>query len=179
MPNTPHDDHNPFSAPDQDLPVQTAGTDSGRPLASRWKRFLGSLVDQAIIGVPVVLVVVVMIVSGNVDGESLDSFGKMAALVLYLLVYVVINGYFLVTRGQSLGKMLVKTRIVRCDGESLSWVDVLIKRYAFMQAVGLIPFIGVVLGLADVLFIFRADRRCIHDLVAGTEVIDVSPVALA
>ena len=31
----------------------------------------------------------------------------------------------------------------------------------------LIPFV-------DALFIFRQDRRCLHDLLAGTRVIDVS-----
>ena len=37
----------------------------------------------------------------------------------------------------------------------------------------MIPVIGSFLGLLDVLFIFRQDRRCLHDMVAGTEVISL------
>jgi uncharacterized RDD family membrane protein YckC len=33
---------------------------------------------------------------------------------------------------------------------------------------GFIPFYSLV----DVLFIFRDDRRCIHDLIAGTKVVE-------
>ena len=34
-------------------------------------------------------------------------------------------------------------------------------------------FLGIVplFGIVDVLFIFREDRRCIHDMIAGTRVI--------
>jgi uncharacterized RDD family membrane protein YckC len=39
--------------------------------------------------------------------------------------------------------------------------------------VALIPVIGGFLPLVDVLFIFRHDRRCIHDLLAGTNVVKV------
>jgi uncharacterized RDD family membrane protein YckC len=39
-----------------------------------------------------------------------------------------------------------------------SWLNTLI---------GIIPFYGLV----DVLFIFREDKRCIHDLIAGTHVV--------
>lgn len=31
----------------------------------------------------------------------------------------------------------------------------------------------MVVAFVDPLFIFRADRRCLHDLIAGTEVVAV------
>ena len=34
-----------------------------------------------------------------------------------------------------------------------------------------LPFIGWLLGLVNILMIFRADRRCGHDLIAGTQVV--------
>ncbi|MEA2700447.1 MAG: hypothetical protein QOI66_4718, partial [Myxococcales bacterium] len=36
-----------------------------------------------------------------------------------------------------------------------------------------IPYLGGLYALVDALFIFRDDRRCIHDLIAGTRVIAV------
>jgi len=33
---------------------------------------------------------------------------------------------------------------------------------------GLIPLYGLV----DILFIFRSDRRCIHDMIAGTQIVE-------
>jgi uncharacterized RDD family membrane protein YckC len=37
----------------------------------------------------------------------------------------------------------------------------------------LVTLIGIIplFGLVDILFIFREDKRCIHDLIAGTRVI--------
>jgi hypothetical protein len=39
------------------------------------------------------------------------------------------------------------------------------------DGIGLIPLAGSLLRLADVLFIFRANRKCLHDDTAGTLVI--------
>jgi hypothetical protein len=46
----------------------------------------------------------------------------------------------------------------------------LLKRYLPVQVVGSIPVLGMFASLVDVLFIFRDDRRCVHDLIAGTQV---------
>ena len=47
-------------------------------------------------------------------------------------------------------------------------------RYVLVMLVMAIPIIGQLLGLADALFIFRSDRRCVHDLLAGTKVVSNS-----
>jgi uncharacterized RDD family membrane protein YckC len=39
----------------------------------------------------------------------------------------------------------------------------------------MIPIFGLFFVLADTLMIFRADRRCLHDLMAGTRVVKVRP----
>jgi uncharacterized RDD family membrane protein YckC len=40
-----------------------------------------------------------------------------------------------------------------------------------MQGVGVLPFVGPLLSIVNVLLIFRDDRRCGHDLIAGTRVV--------
>ena len=44
---------------------------------------------------------------------------------------------------------------------------------------GMLPFIGLPLRLLDVMLIFRGDKRCLHDLIARTKVIDLSIKAAA
>ena len=44
-------------------------------------------------------------------------------------------------------------------------------RYLPFWVVGQVWVIGPILSLANPLFIFREDRRCLHDLLAGTKVV--------
>lgn len=37
-----------------------------------------------------------------------------------------------------------------------------------------IPCVGLIYSIVDICFIFREDRRCIHDLLAQTCVVDIS-----
>jgi len=36
-----------------------------------------------------------------------------------------------------------------------------------------VPQVGGLIGLVDILFIFGKERRCLHDLLAGTRVVNV------
>jgi len=42
-----------------------------------------------------------------------------------------------------------------------------------MGLIGIIPAIGGIIQIVNILFIFRDDRKCIHDLIAGTVVVSV------
>ena len=44
-------------------------------------------------------------------------------------------------------------------------------RYLPVQLAGAIPLVGPIIGLVNILMIFRGDRRCGHDLIAGTRVV--------
>jgi uncharacterized RDD family membrane protein YckC len=65
--------------------------------------------------------------------------------------------------GQTIGKLLVGVRVVGLDGEPPP-LGASVLRY-FAYAVSLLPF-----GLGFVMAGLRADRRGLHDLLAGTRV---------
>jgi uncharacterized RDD family membrane protein YckC len=60
---------------------------------------------------------------------------------------------------------------VRTDGQPASPWQVIGLRYGTGFLATMIPFLGMFFGLADALLIFRRNRRCIHDLIAGTTVV--------
>lgn len=93
-------------------------------------------------------------------GNSLGGF----------VVFVVLNGYLLLTRGQTIGKWLLKIRIGRPDGSLASPTRMLL-RYGVGSAVNILPALGQIFGLLDALLIFRTSRRCLHDDIADTVVL--------
>ncbi len=44
-------------------------------------------------------------------------------------------------------------------------------RYLPTQVIVAIPVVGALYALVDALFIFGAEQRCLHDLIAGTKVV--------
>ena len=142
-------------------------------MASRKLRFIGALVDGV---VNAVVYTPVLVLSGvlqpMIAGEL--SYGVTVLLsVGGIVVFVTINGYLLATAGQTIGKRLVGTRIVNVSDERIPrLLPLLGARYGITWLVGLIPGVGTVYGLVDALFVFRDDRRCVHDLFAGTKVVN-------
>jgi uncharacterized RDD family membrane protein YckC len=93
-------------------------------------------------------------------------------LLLGSLVVMVIQIWWLTTRGQTIGKRALGIRIVRAsDGENPGFLFAVALRYAVPSLISFIPLIGFIFSLTDILFIFRSDRRCLHDLIAGTRVV--------
>ncbi len=87
-----------------------------------------------------------------------------------LVLFVVLNGYLLVTRGQTIGKLLLKIRISRPDGSPAS-PGRMVVRYGVGSVINIIPALGQIYGLIDCLLIFRKSRRCLHDVMADTVVL--------
>jgi len=88
-----------------------------------------------------------------------------------IVVFILLNGYYLVQRGQSLGKMATGIRIVRPDGSRVDAGRILGLRYALNWVLVSVPFIGGLYSLVDTLCIFRESRRCLHDDIADTVVV--------
>jgi uncharacterized RDD family membrane protein YckC len=156
--------------------VISGSQDGPGALASRWARLGASLIDGLVafaVGLPL------LIASGafqNVaKGVATNPAMRLAFAVLGIVGYLIFHGYLLHTSGQTIGKRLVGTRIVSVeDNRILPLWKVFTLRYLTIAAVTQIPGIGPFLRLIDTLFIIRGDKRCLHDLIAGTKVIDAT-----
>jgi uncharacterized RDD family membrane protein YckC len=139
-------------------------------LASRWKRLGGQLIDGVI---ALVLVLPVMFLIGAFDHARLSLVHQLTWLVLGLGVFLAVNGYLLAKSGQTVGKKLVGTRIVDLESRQiLPLGKVFGLRVLPLALIAQIPGIGAIFSLVDALFIFRNDKRCVHDLIAGTVVVN-------
>jgi uncharacterized RDD family membrane protein YckC len=156
--------------------VADVGASREDELASRGARFGAALIDgllAAAIVYPLMFATGVFqtaMTTGALGLEAQLGFG-----VLGLLLYLVFHGYLLHSGGQTIGKRLVGTRIVSAeDNRILPLWKIFTLRFLPISVVSQIPGIGPILILVDSVFVFRGDKRCVHDLVAGTKVINAS-----
>lgn len=111
---------------------------------------------------------------------ALSAGQKILLVSLPVLVFFALHGYLLSRYGQTLGKRMLGIAIVTLDNRVPDFFPLIIQRYLTQWVAGQVPVVGVLLRLVDVVFIFRPDRRCIHDHIAKTKVIDLSiPVAVS
>ena len=138
-------------------------------LAGRGARLGAVLLDLLIFSLFLIPGALVM---SSSDSDIGKGFG-WALLGVGWLGLLITQMVFLVKRGQSLGKMVVGIKIVRVsDGSVPGFVKVVLLRMVVPTLLECIPYAGALIGLVDLLFIFRDDRRCLHDLIAETKVVD-------
>jgi uncharacterized RDD family membrane protein YckC len=104
--------------------------------------------------------------------ENRDALTGVEIVVFAVIVFLAINGWLLVTYAQTVGKRVVGIGIVNLDGTRTDFAVILLRRLLPVWIVSAVPGLSL-LGIANPLFIFRADRRCLHDHLAGTKVVQV------
>ncbi|BDU73439.1 RDD family protein [Mesoterricola silvestris] len=172
-------DFNPYAAPAADLLVPETDPASALVYADRGTRLGAAILDAIILGIPASLLVWGFYAYQGlkfwvpVPGTRGIVLGGVATL-LASAVDLAINGHLLARHGQTVGKYVCKIRIVKQDGSLPTLVDSFFKRRFLFNLAGRIPVIGGVLGLVDILLIFRSSHRCLHDDVAGTLVVKQS-----
>jgi uncharacterized RDD family membrane protein YckC len=163
---------NPYAPPSADLTPPEASTDAV-PLATRGRRLGAAILDTLLM---LAIQVPVLIAAGYFEAARQGQVGvggTLAASLFGMVVYLAINGYLLAKRGQTVGKRLLNIQIVGIrDERIIPFGRVIGLRVAPIWAVSLIPAIGSLLAVVDALFIFRKDRRCLHDLIASTHVVE-------
>ena len=104
---------------------------------------------------------------------ALSSAQKTLLMMFPFIAFFALHGYLLSRYGQTLGKRILGIAIVTLDNRVPPFFQLITQRYLTQWLAGMIPFIGLFLRLVDILAIFRPDRRCIHDHLAKTKVIDL------
>ena len=100
--------------------------------------------------------------------------GGMAVMGLSVLIIFGLQIYLLCTRSQSVGKICMGTLIVdQRTGKRAGAVSCVLLRFFLHGVITSIPNVGSIYALVDALFIFRQDRRCLHDMIASTVVVEV------
>lgn len=163
---------NPYQAPESRLDIVQS---SGLELAGRGTRLGAVLIDGLIMMVvllPLYLATGMLgiIIANARNHQSLPFATLVMWSIIGVVAFTLIQGFPLASNGQTWGKKALSIRIVTQDGSKPS-IGSLIGRYAIYMLPGKVPLIGGVFSLVNICFIFRADRRCIHDLAAGTRVV--------
>ncbi len=165
-------------------------------LAGRFRRLVATLVDAVL--VPALALLLLTITDVMEDADDYANVGLMMLWVFLLAVvaYLILNGYTLWRRGQTLGKWVMGIAIVpassllydsaKNDGDAHQrayvpapfvpaplWKLIFIRALFFpLLFMAVVPWVAL-LPVLDQALIFGKRRRCLHDLVAGTVVVRV------
>jgi uncharacterized RDD family membrane protein YckC len=165
------DDNNPYAPPQTNVVANDGDTP---PLASHWQRLAAVIVDGIVLMIVMVPLMIVFFGGFMAYGERIQSGGFLAELMgslFGMVIYIAINGYWLARDGQSVGKKVIGTRIVRSDGSKADLQRILLRRYIPFSLLYVIPIVGYLLSLINALMIFRSSRKCFHDDIADTIVV--------
>ena len=143
-----------------------------RDLAGRVERLLAALIDS-LVYTPAVLGFALGDALGFVvDAEQMDiNLSGLIGLFLSFFWCVgvfVVQCYLLYTNGWTIGKRLLGIRIAHVDGGDASFFHLIVLRTLLPMFMG---FCCGLIHLLDVLMILGDERRCLHDLMAGTIVV--------
>ncbi len=139
--------------------------------ASKTDRLFAAIIDS-VIGLLFMLPMFFVFGVGELQEPSTSV--TIGLLVYGAVLTLLVHGYWLHYYGQTLGKKFMAIRVENIEGGKASLTTIYFKRMLPMQLIGLVPAVGqLIAGLLNPLFIFRKERRCLHDYIAKTKVIYV------
>lgn len=141
----------PPPAPAASTPPPPAAAAAGVPRPGELvDRFVAKLIDGVILGV------VYGIIVGIVGGAIITGYRDGAELFVYLLIVSVLStvvylGYFAYlesSRGETIGKMVMKLKVYGPDGATNPTMEQAVKRNIWVAAgiLGIVPVVGQLIG---------------------------------
>ena len=142
-------------------------------LASIGNRFIACAIDHAIQFFTLAVMVIAFIFISNFASfeDSVQNLPKWVIALLIVIVFVIIDGYFVffewLWSGQTPGKRWLRLRVIREDGRPITFFEAMVRN--LLRDFDIMPFPFYSAGLVSV-FATEKDQR-IGDLVAGTVVV--------
>ncbi len=173
--------------PSLTTPVSGSVTATDVP-AERLTRLGAALIDRAIslvlavpgaivLGTSLLKIIIAASQGREPDLEDLDLPRLILGVSLLgfsWLVLLIVQVWMLTTRGQTIGKRLLAIRVVKKnDGSLPGFLHGWLLRNFVPAVIAVVPYVGFLFVVVDACFIFAADRRCVHDHIAGTRVVKV------
>lgn len=152
--------------------ASTSGIQAGKPVWGR--RVIATLIDSAVFLVPLILIIALMGPQpGTTDGQFAAGFiGVILFLGLGSLAYGI--GMEASAHQATLGKMVVGAIVTDKTGGKPTLGAIIMRNTLGKMISSFTPFyISYLMGLA------RKDRRCLHDLMAGTMVCEKGKAAVS
>jgi uncharacterized RDD family membrane protein YckC len=158
-------------------PIPQAQGWRGQPLASWGSRVGATLIDWLVLLVPAVVlaIIVVAIAAGSDTGAIVTGIlGFLAYLVVLFIYAPVLMAREGANNGQTWGKQMLGIRVVRDNGQPMSfgWAalrEIAVKGLALSIASSIIPFIPLFLDYFWPLW--DDENRALHDMVCSTHVV--------
>ena len=159
-------------------------------LAERGTRLLAASIDELILlalSLPMIfgaLPGLSAMAEGGADLQELDVSQVVNAMLrgpgtlitaVALIAWCVITAWLVARNGQTIGKRMLGIKVVRTNGSTASLARILLLRNVVNGLPMLLPTLGLLYQLVDPLFIFQPSRKCLHDLIADTIVIQCEP----
>jgi uncharacterized RDD family membrane protein YckC len=152
------------------------------PYAGFWVRFVAHFIDGAIIGIPMLLVIVIlfflfggfsmMMHRSAVDPRAAAAFVAPVILgfVLVWLIFVALTWLYFAgmessERQATFGKATMSLHVTNLEGQRLSFGHATGRFFAKMIS-GMIP-----LGIGYIMAGFTEKKQALHDMIAGTLVV--------
>jgi uncharacterized RDD family membrane protein YckC len=138
-----------------------ANVGTGLELATIGSRFLAKILDSLVL--MAVGFGIGAIIGATAQGPFVQLGANMAGNILSIVYQVVFLGW----RGQTLGKMAMKIKVVNPDGTPIGWGKAVGRPFAELLS-GCTLMIGYLIAFWD------DEKRTLHDRLASTRVIKVS-----
>ena len=144
---------------EQLLDVRSGVDPTALPFASLGRRFGGNLIDV----LPLMAVSMYIVFRAMFAGKVTQRFDP--TIIALSLLFVAYDALMIQFRSQTLGKMAMKTKVVRIDGTPVTagqaWVRAL-TRWA-LNFLYIVDWITI---------FFTSERLCVHDMLAKTRVVN-------
>lgn len=141
--------------------------------ATPGSRVAAHLIDSTVFVLPVLsLLVAVIVASDHIPTVRIFDYWILAISVpLTLALLTAVQLFFVHENGQSIGKRVMRLRVVMSNGEPANVWRVLFLRNLAPLLIGFIPMIGLIFRIANVAALYSEGNRAIHDRFANTKVV--------